>query len=93
MGDTGFIDQEGRLWFCGRKAHRVVTPNETLYTICCEAIVNEHPQVYRSALVGVQNSGSNDISPVLIVEPVKEYQGAQEKLLAEVAALARNNFV
>jgi len=88
MGDTGFIDQEGRLWFCGRKAHRVVTPNETLYTICCEAIVNEHPQVYRSALVGVQNSGSNDISPVLIVEPVKEYQGAQEKLLAEVAALA-----
>ncbi|SHO45911.1 fatty acid CoA ligase family protein [Desulfopila aestuarii] len=87
MGDTGFLDQEGRLWFCGRKAHRVVTSHGTLYTICCEAIVNEHPQVYRSALVGIQNSGSKDLSPVLIVEPVKEYRGSQGELLAEVASL------
>ena len=25
MGDLGCIDEKGRLWFCGRKSHRVVT--------------------------------------------------------------------
>ena len=23
MGDVGYLDNEGKLWFCGRKAHRV----------------------------------------------------------------------
>jgi len=88
LGDTGFLDQEGRLWFCGRKAHRVVTSHGTLYPICCEAIVNEHPQVYRSALVGVQGPGGEGDTPVLIVEPVKEYRDSRDRLLTEVAALA-----
>ena len=43
----------GRIWFCGRKSHRVVLPDETLFTIPCEAIFNTHPEVARSALVGV----------------------------------------
>ena len=25
MGDLGYLDEQGRLWFCGRKSHRVVT--------------------------------------------------------------------
>ena len=25
MGDVGYVDGEGRLWFCGRKSHRVET--------------------------------------------------------------------
>ncbi|MBU0728513.1 MAG: AMP-binding protein [Proteobacteria bacterium] len=67
LGDTGYMDNEGRLWFCGRKAHRVITRTETMFTICCEAIFNNHPQVYRSALVGVGEWGNQ--TPVLIVEP------------------------
>jgi acyl-coenzyme A synthetase/AMP-(fatty) acid ligase len=31
----------------------VVTENRTLFTIPCEAIFNNHPKVYRSALVGI----------------------------------------
>src|SRR5262249_37277437 len=31
MGDLGYFDDRGRIWFCGRKSHRVVLPNETLY--------------------------------------------------------------
>ncbi|NNL78026.1 MAG: AMP-binding protein, partial [Desulfobacterales bacterium] len=53
MGDVGWIDQKDRIWFCGRLSHRVVTANETLFTIPCESIFNNHPQVFRSALVGV----------------------------------------
>ena len=38
MGDVGFFDGEGRLWFCGRKAHRVVTVEGTLFSVPCETI-------------------------------------------------------
>ena len=54
MGDLGYLDERGRLWFCGRKSHRVVTARgETLFPVPCEAIFNQHPDVFRTALVGV----------------------------------------
>ncbi|MCH7959602.1 MAG: AMP-binding protein [Candidatus Hydrogenedentes bacterium] len=66
MGDVGYLDGPGRLWFCGRKAHRVVTEAETLFTIPCERIFNTHALVRRTALVGIENEGKT--SPVLCVE-------------------------
>ncbi len=68
MGDLGYRDDQGRLWFCGRKAHRVVTGSETLYTIPCEAVFNTHSEVHRTALVGIGPPGRQ--RPVLCVEPV-----------------------
>jgi len=53
MGDVGYLDDQGRLWFCGRKAHRVVTKHGTLFTEPCESIFNQHPKIRRTALVGV----------------------------------------
>ena len=53
MGDLGWMDDQGRIWFCGRKSHRVITAAGTLFTIPCEAIFNTHPDVFRSALVGI----------------------------------------
>ena len=70
MGDVGYLDEYGRFWFCGRMAHRVRTSRGTMYTIPCEAIFNEHPDVYRSALVGVGRQG--DLRPVIVVEPYPE---------------------
>ena len=40
MGDVGYIDDRGRLWFCGRKSHRVVTPHGTLFTDMVEPVFN-----------------------------------------------------
>lgn len=67
MGDVGYIDSEGLLWFCGRKAHIVQTADGPLFTVRCEAIFNNHERVYRSALVGVGEQA--DQTPVLVVEP------------------------
>jgi len=53
MGDLGYLDQHGQLWMCGRKAHRVVTSKQVFFSIPCERIFNTHPQVKRTALVGV----------------------------------------
>lgn len=66
MGDVGYFDRSGRLWFCGRKAHRVVTHRGTLFSIPCEGVFNAHPKVFRSALVGVQRNRTTE--PVLCVE-------------------------
>lgn len=67
MGDVGYLDAGGRLWFCGRRAHRLETAQGRMFTIPCEAIVNEHPQVFRSALVGVTDPRANNL-PVMILE-------------------------
>lgn len=91
MGDVGYLDHKGRLWFCGRRAHRVETDTGTLFSIPCEAIVNEHPAVYRSALVGVKK-GSKTI-PALVVEPTTDSNPNAEQLLAEVRLLAKKHFL
>lgn len=84
IGDVGYFDKAGYLWFCGRKAHRVLTEQGILYTICCEAIFNQHPAVLRSALVGVGSPGKE--LPVVIVELAEKIN--QQKLFEELAEMA-----
>ncbi|MBN8214032.1 MAG: AMP-binding protein [Xanthomonadales bacterium] len=66
MGDLGYYDSEGRLWFCGRKTQRVVTERTTLCTEQIEPVFNAHPDVRRTALVGIGEFGEQ--LPVLCVE-------------------------
>jgi acyl-CoA synthetase (AMP-forming)/AMP-acid ligase II len=66
MGDVGYFDGDGRLWFCGRKTQRVETAAGPLYTEQVEPVFNVHPQVRRTALVGVGPAGAQ--RPVLCVE-------------------------
>ncbi|MCA9086089.1 MAG: AMP-binding protein [Planctomycetaceae bacterium] len=69
MGDVGYLDDQNRLWFCGRKAHIVFTKSGPLYSVCCEAIFNQHPEVYRCALVGLGDRVTQRQTPALVVEP------------------------
>lgn len=66
MGDVGYFDAQGRLWFCGRKTHRVETAQGPLYTEQVEPVFNTVPGVARTALVGVGPAGAQ--VPVLCVE-------------------------
>ncbi|MFW5740059.1 MAG: AMP-binding protein, partial [Myxococcota bacterium] len=66
MGDLGYLDEAGRLWFCGRKAHRLETAEGLLPVVPVENVFNQHPAVFRSALVGVGQPGRQ--VPVLCVE-------------------------
>ena len=65
-GDVGYLDSGGRFWYCGRKSQRVETADGPLYTECIEAIINRHPDVERSALVGLGERFSQ--VPVVVVE-------------------------
>ena len=77
IGDVGYIDGLGRIWFCGRKDHRVITEKETVFTIPVEAVFNCHEKVFRSALVGTGEKGKQ--KPVIIIEPEKGFFPASKQ--------------
>jgi acyl-CoA synthetase (AMP-forming)/AMP-acid ligase II len=91
MGDIGSIDAEGRLWFAGRKSHRVTLEHETLFTIPSEAVFNRHPEVRRSALVGIGPRGQQ--RPVIVIEPANpaniKRKNWTDRLQRELLALAQ----
>ncbi len=80
MGDLGWIGEAGRLWFCGRKVEHVRTAEGPLYTDCCEAIFNAHPEVFRSALIDIGGG-----RPGIVIEP--------EVGTFPASAVARGEFV
>lgn len=86
MGDMGYFDEHGRLWFCGRKSHRVITSGRIYYPVCSEAVFNRHADVFRTALV----SDGTD-SPVLFVEPKPgrwpAHRAAEDNLVRELKQL------
>ncbi len=90
MGDIGYFDDKGRVWFCGRKDHRVVTKNGNLYSVCCEAVFNAHPAVFRTALVGLGDRPNQ--RPVIIVELKKgEDFSDKRKIKDEILELGAEN--
>ena len=90
MGDLGWMDSKGRIWFCGRKSHRVTTQETTLFTIPCEAIFNTHPMVFRSALVGI--GPLNQQKPVICIElEQKKNKVKKKKIEKELFELAQQN--
>jgi acyl-CoA synthetase (AMP-forming)/AMP-acid ligase II len=103
MGDLGYLDREGRLWFYGRKSQRVITADargakRTLFTEPVELLFNRHPAVARSALVGVPDrelgvgQGVGAALPVVVVEPRDKGMlrdgAARARLLDELRELA-----
>lgn len=96
MGDLGYFDDQGRLWFCGRKSHAlwvdpaslpepVRRPDGLLPAVPVEGVFNEHPKVLRTALVGVGERGAQQ--PVLCVE-LEAGQDWSPALGEEILALA-----
>lgn len=79
MGDLGFLDDRGELWFAGRKTHRVQTAHGLLTSIQCEAIFNTHPSIKRSALVGLREAGTQ--KPALIIELNEQAKGVDKQQL------------
>jgi acyl-CoA synthetase (AMP-forming)/AMP-acid ligase II/pimeloyl-ACP methyl ester carboxylesterase len=93
MGDVGYLDEEGGLYFCGRLAHTVFTPEKTLYPIPAERIFLSHPKVNRTALVSLKNSREAGI----VVEP-KEGEFPQttelkERFIDDLKKLAQGSTV
>ena len=83
-GDLGYLDQHGRVWIVGRKAHRVRSKNGyTLHTKQIEEIFN-HSLGIRTALV----EGPDNHWPVILVEKDNSPWNEMKKRLKEEAKRA-----
>jgi acyl-CoA synthetase (AMP-forming)/AMP-acid ligase II len=90
MGDAGYFDPEGRLWYCGRKSQRVVNELEIMFADQIEAIFNVHPEVARTALVGIGTPGRQ--TPVLCVELLKKVNSHRlERIQVDLLQMAGNH--
>lgn len=83
MGDLGYLDERGRLWFCGRKAHRVETERGPLYANPVEEVAVLHPAVRRAALLGLGERPRQE--PVIALQP--EPGADARAVAAEVRAM------
>ncbi|MFZ9889659.1 MAG: fatty acid CoA ligase family protein, partial [Myxococcota bacterium] len=89
MGDLGYLDDDGYLWFCGRKAHRVVTDDgRTLFSVPVEALFERHPKVYRAALTWLGERPRQ--TPVVCAE-LEPGNKASPQLLRELEELAASH--
>ncbi|EKK02447.1 peptide synthase [Rhodopirellula baltica SH28] len=88
MGDVGYLDDQDRFWFCGRKAHRVVSSKRTFFTIPCESVFNVDEHVEKCALVGVGKPGEQ--TPMLVVQPIDLTIGSDATRAKELEARLRD---
>ncbi len=90
IGDLGYLDSDGRLWFCGRKVERVEAVDGVYYSDRCEGVVNVHLKVFRSALIRYEVDGA--VVPALVLEPFSgmypQSNDEEESFLEEVRSLA-----
>lgn len=86
MGDCGYLDHQGRLWFCGRKVERVETLNGTLYTEPCEQVFRGLPSIRRCALIGLGPRGKQ--IPAIVVECFADQKNDQRAIVRELRSLA-----
>ncbi|MCA9261173.1 MAG: AMP-binding protein, partial [Planctomycetales bacterium] len=68
IGDVGYLDEQDRFWYCGRKSHRVRTVRGDRFTTPFEGPVNATPGVRRSALVGLGEPGRQICAMVIELE-------------------------
>ncbi len=89
MGDLGFLDAEGRLWFCGRKAHSFDWQGLMYHSVPVELIFDQHPQVFRSALISMNGK------PAVVMErhdrQVCLNPSEHERFLAELKTLGQKH--
>jgi len=71
-GDLGRIDDEGHLWFMGRKAEKelIKSGGENVYPVEVEKTILQHPAVKEVAVIGVADSEFGEaIKAICVLKP------------------------
>jgi long-chain acyl-CoA synthetase len=86
VGDIGYLDEEGWLFLCDRKADMIISGGVNIYPAEIEAVLLEHPSVGDAAVLGVPDEEWGEqvkavVEPASGVEPSEELE---QELLAFV---------
>ncbi|MDQ0428659.1 feruloyl-CoA synthase [Planomicrobium stackebrandtii] len=80
-GDLATIDEDGFISLVDRKADRIISAGENIYSIEVERVINGHPQVAEAATVGLPEEEWGEIVGVIIVP--KEGETIDEEQLMD----------
>lgn len=88
-GDIGYFDEQGLLWFCGRKSQRIETERGLLMPVPAENVLNLHPRVEHTALVGIGPRGRERAALVVAPSAMPRGAAARAAFTSELDALLR----
>jgi acyl-CoA synthetase (AMP-forming)/AMP-acid ligase II len=66
-GDMGRIDEEGYLYITGRKKEMLIIGGENVFPREIEEVLNHHPSVHASAVIGQPDSMRGEV-PIAFIE-------------------------
>ncbi len=74
-GDLGYLDEDGYLYFKGRQAHWLRRRSENISAYEVESVLNEHPNIRFSVVVGVPSDlGEEEVKAYIQLEPGKSME-------------------
>jgi len=66
-GDLGYFDQEGYFFIVGREKDLIISGGFNIYPVEIENIINNHPSVLESAVIGIKDKDLGEVSVAAIV--------------------------
>lgn len=75
-GDIARVDEDDQLYIVGRSKELIIRSGFNIYPPDVEAVINEHPDVTLSAVVGRQVSGNEEVVAFVQCEPGAELEEA-----------------
>jgi long-chain acyl-CoA synthetase len=81
VGDAGYVDEDGYLFLCDRKADMIISGGVNIYPAEIEAVLLAHPQVADAAVFGIPDEDWGEqvkavIQPIGGVTPGPELEAA-----------------
>ncbi|MBW2387152.1 MAG: AMP-binding protein [Deltaproteobacteria bacterium] len=88
LGDIGYLDGEGFLYLCDRKADTIISGGVNIYPAQIEAVLLEHPEVHDCCVVGVLDEEWGE-RVLAVIQPGRE-DANTVVLTAELEQLCRD---
>ncbi|WP_165996038.1 class I adenylate-forming enzyme family protein [Bacillus sp. Cs-700] len=66
-GDIGYLDEEGYLFFRGRVKEMIKSSGYSVFPEDVEALMNEHPAVKQTAVIGIPDQKKGEIIKAVVV--------------------------
>ena len=75
VGDAGYLDEDGFLFLCDRKADMIITGGVNIYPAEIEAVLIAHPDVADVAVFGIPSDDLGELV-MAVVQPLSEIGSA-----------------
>jgi long-chain acyl-CoA synthetase len=85
LGDIGYVDEDGYLFLCDRRADVIVSGGVNIYPAQVEAVLVSHPDVADCCVVGAPDDEWGE-RVVAVVQPVSGVEIDVEAVRAHAAA-------